>query len=333
MLTSGIVFNYAIGSINGFRYYYISLVAVGIVALFEVLMVWLPETPRWLLSRGYVKRAEKVMQWLRGKRIGTKKELDEIKSAIAAKKREGKKAWREFSKRSVLIPLTYIFIVFFFHQAGGISAVAAFAATIFSDAGVSIPRVTSIYAVGLASLVGNFTAFFLVDLVGRTFLLTVSGTGMFLGSTMLGTHFFITRSSLCSDFTNSTIVDSMETEPCNTHFGPLATVSLILYRFSFSIGFGPIPWILVSEFLPLPVRGFASGFAMLLNWTISTIVTGFYLEYAAVVQQWFAMWTFALSNLVATLFVIVFLPETKGKSLEELERKFMKQPDIVETDI
>ena len=137
---------------------------------------------------------------------------------------------------------------------------ASFASTIFSEAGVSDPRLTSIYAIGCATLIGNFASFFLVDIVGRTSLLIISGTGMFLGSTMLGTHFFVTRPSLCNDF-NATVIETMA-EPWNAHVGPLAVVSLILYRLSFSIGFGPMPWILVSEFLPLSVRGVASGFVM-----------------------------------------------------------------------
>ena len=332
LFTSGIVFQYVIGSISGFRYYYISLVAVGIVAVFEVLMFWLPETPRWLLSRGYGEQAEHILLWLRGKKIEIKKELDEIKRNVRSKK-SGKKnhVLREFSKRTVLIPFIYVMIVFFFHQAGGISAIAAYAATTLSNAGISRPRVTAIYAVGISSLAGNFATFFLVDLIGRTTLLIASGTGMFLGSSMLGTHFFITRSSLCVD--NSTLTDSMEamTEPCNTQFGPLAIVSLVLYRFSFAIGLGPIPWILVAEFLPLSVRGFASGFIMTITWGTSSAVIGGFLDYAELVQPWFALWTLALLNLAAALFVVIFLPETKGKSLEELETKFVKKPNIVET--
>ena len=332
MFSAGIVLNYSIGTINGFRYYYTSLVAVGLVALFEVLMFWLPDTPRWLLSRGYGEEAENVLLWFRGKTIGIKKELDEMKASLTAKKNTEKKVWRQFQKRSVFIPFVYVLIVFLFQQAGGINAVASFASTIFSDAGVSNPRLTSIYAVGCASLIGNFASFFLVDLVGRTSLLIASGTGMFLGSTILGTHFFITRPSLCNDF-NATVIDTMENvaEPCNAHFGPLAIVSLILYRLSFAIGFGPMPWILVSELLPLSVRGVASGFVMVTNWSTSALVAGLYLVYVEVVQQWFAMWTFALINLAAAVFVLLVLPETKGKSLEEMERKYEKRPDIVET--
>ena len=325
MLTCGIIFNYGVGSIENFPYHYVALVAVGIVALFEVLVFWLPETPRSLLSRGYGEEAENVLRWLRGSKYNIKTELDEIKETIAVRKKKGEPVWRQFLKRSVLVPFIYVLIIVFFTQAGGISAAASYAATIFSDAGISNPRVTAIYAVGIASLIGNFVSFFTVDLLGRKVLLILSGIGMFIGATMLGAHFYITRPSLCDTF-NSTVIDPVEyvPEPCNTHFGTLAILSLVLFRFSYSIGWGPIPWLLLSELLPLSVRGVASGFAMFLTSGTAAVVSGFYLEYSRLVQPWFAMWTFSLINLAAALFVLIFIPETKGKSLEEMERRFEK---------
>ena len=339
MLTSGIVFSYVLGAISGFRYYYISLVAVGLVALFEVLMIWLPETPRWLLARGQVEQAESVLLWLRGKKINIKEELEEIKHVVVAKRNRKKNLLQELLRWGVLIPFVYVLITLIFLQTSGIGVVTAFAASIFSDAGVANPRVTSIYGVGIVTLVGNISTFFVIDLVGRTTLLILSGTGMFVGCSILGIHFFITRPSLCStsDVNDSTslMLDAMNdrtvSEPCNAHFAPLAIASLVLYRFSFAIGLGPVPWILLSEMLPLSVRGFASGLVTTVMWLTAGAVTGLYLEYTALVEQWFAMWTFALSNILAVLFVIFFIPETKGKSLEELERRFTKHSDLVET--
>ena len=331
MLTFGIIINYAVGAIDDFPYYYISLVAVGIVALFEVLMIWLPETPRWLLSRGYGEDAEKVLLWLRGKKIGIQRELDDMKKAIAESKAKTSNVWRGFLKRNVLVPFIYVLITFFLQQGGGVGIVTSLASSLFTDAGVSNPRTTTIYAVGCASLIGNFASFIMVDLVGRTSLLILSGTGTFLGLTMMGVHFFITRPSLC-DSSNSTLVESVDLmESCNTHFGPLAIVSLILFRFAFAIGWGPLPWVLVSELLPLSVRGVASGFGNFTAQSVAAIITGFYLQYAELVQPWFAMWTFSMTNLASVLFVLIFIPETKGKTLEEMERRFERRTKVVET--
>ena len=341
ILTGGIMFSYILGAIRGFRYYYISLVAVGIVGLFEVLMIWLPETPRWLLAKGQAERAESVLLWLRGKKFDIKEELEEIEKVVVAMKNSKKNVMQEFLRRGVIIPFIYVFTSFVFQQTGGVAAIVSFAATIFSDAGVANPRVASIYTIGVLGVIGNISIVFVVDSIGRRTLLILSGTGMCVGYVMLGTHFFITRPSLCSsnDFNNSTslMLDTTNalttSEPCNAHFAPLAIASLVLYRFSFAIGFGPVPYILLSEMLPLSVRGFASGLVTTVMWLTASAVSGLYLEYVALVEQWFAMWTFALFNLLGVLFTIVFIPETKGKSIEELERKFAKESNDVKTNL
>ena len=343
ILAIGVMLSYVLGAIGGFRYYYISLVAVGIVALFEVLMIWLPETPRWLFAKGHVERAESVLLWLRGKKIDITEELEEIEKVVVAKKNSKKNMMQEFLRRGVIIPFIYVLTSFVFQQIGGVSAVFAFAAAIFSEAGVANPRVMSIYAVGVVGVIGNFSIVFVVDSIGRRTLLILSGAGMCIACAMLGIHFFITRPSLCSsnDFNNNSTSLMLDTTnapttsaPCNSHFAPLAIASLVLYRFSYSIGLGPIPYILLSEMLPLSVRGFASGLVGTVMWLTVSAVAGLYLKYVELVEQWFVMWTFALFNLLSVLFTIVFIPETKGKSIEELERKFAKKlSNDVKTDL
>lgn len=323
MLTLGTILNFGVGSIEDFPYFYVSLVAVGIVALFEATMIWLPDTPRSLLSRGHSKSAERALRILRGNKFNIEGELTEIKESILTRTKKEKKSsiWGEFKKRQVLVPFVYVLMVQFFSQAGGVSAVASYAASIFSDTGVEDPRVTTIYAIGVASLLGNIASFFSVDILGRKVLLITSGVGVVIGSIMLGTHFYITRPSACS-FSNSTI--SVIAEPCNSHFAPLAILSLVLFRFFFSLGWGPLPWLLLSELLPLSVRGVGSGMTMFITSGTAALVSGVFLQYSQLVQPWFAMWTFSIINLAAAIFVLVFIPETKGRSLEEVEKWFEK---------
>ena len=325
MLTIGIILNFGVGSIEDFPYFHVSLVPVGILALFEATMVWLPDTPRSLLSRGLGDGAERALRLLRGSKYNIDGELTEIRVSILSRGKKGEKnsVWREFKKIDVLVPFVYVLVVLFFAQGGGISAAASYATPIFSDAGVDNPRVTAIYAVGVASLLGNIASFFTVDLLGRKILLIASGVGMVIGSILLGTHFYITRSSACPTALNSTLnaMGHIE-EPCNAHFAPLAIVSLVLFRFFYSIGWGPIPWLLLSELLPLSVRGLASGMAIFITSATAALVSGVYLQYSQLVQPWFAMWTFSVINLAAAVFVFVFIPETMGKSLEEVEKWF-----------
>ena len=167
-----------------------------------------------------------------------------------------------------------------------------------------------------------------IDLIGRTVLLQLSTLGMLLSSSMLGIHYFITRASLCSHSTNNSMLVDL---PCNDHFQPLAIVSVALFICTFVLGMDTIPWILMAELIPLTVRGVASGMITVTTWGTAAVFSGVFLPYYALVGPWFTMWSFALINLLGALFVFFFIPETRGKSLEEMEKKFERQPKAVET--
>ena len=107
-------------------------------------------------------------------------------------------------------------------------------------------------------------------------------------------------------------------------YAPLAIVSITTFNLAFSTGWGTIPWILVAELTPLQVRGITTGVATVVNWGTSSIVVGFYMQYAAAVHVWFAWWSFMVLNIAAVVFTIVFLPETKGKTLEDIERYYQE---------
>ena len=86
---------------------------------------------------------------------------------------------------------------------------------------------------------------------------------------------------------------------------------------SFSIAWGGIPWLLLSEIFPLRVRGAGMGLAVGASWIFAAIVTGFFKEYQKVLKPWGAFWSFSIIYALSVLFVIIFVPETKGKSLED----------------
>ena len=325
-LAAGIVVNYAISSIPNFPYYNNSLVAAGIAAGFEVVMVTMYETPRWLVAKGRISEAYRSLRWLRGPLVDIEPEIQATTETQATT--EGILAsLREFRKRSVAVPLVLVMIVMFFQQAGGLNAIASYAASLFKEAGVANPRPTATYAVGGVELVTTLVSVFVIDLVGRKILLILSGVGMVVGSLLLGVHFYITRPSLCpSDSSNASLslleLQDSETTACNAQYAPLAIVSIMTFGVGFSLGWGPIPWILMTELTPLRVRGTASGIAILVNWGSAAVIVGFYNSYADAVTTWFAWWSFSIVNICAVVFVVFFIRETKGKSLEDIENYY-----------
>ena len=258
----GVTLTFALSSIDGFFYYHISLVAVGIVAVFEVLMVWTPETPRSLLSRGYVKEAKKVLKWLRGSEY--EEEFQEIKHLVIESRTNKKQPWRSMLKRNSLVPFLYVVVVISVKLFCGFHAITAFAGQIFVDAGISNPRTTVTYVTGVANLFGVVVALLAVDRLGRKPLFISSGLLSAIGAIMLGVYFHITRSSQCGDHTSTggstASGEQLSDSECSVPFGPLAIVGLIIYNFGYSIGFGPLPWVLVPSSYPSQSEGRLSVF-------------------------------------------------------------------------
>ena len=336
LLCVGLIIVYFLGSFQSFKYYYSALVISGIAVLYVLMAVFVCETPRWLLMRGYQSRAIATLKKLRGEHFDIRPELEKLETDIARSRQlKLTDILKSFTTRSVLAPFFTVVFAVFFQQVGGLTAATGYSAPIFKSADVKHYRQTATYASGGIQLVSTIVSVFLIDILGRKILLIISGAGTLLGTVMLGTHFFITRPSLCHNVTVSlsdSLLQAASNVPddidCNKQFAPLAIVSLVIFYASFTFGWGPIPAVLVGEMLPLRVRGVASGVISFLSWGTATIVSGTYFNYTQVVKPWFAWWSFSLANLAGVLFVVFFVFETKGKSLEEIEERFKKKQCI-----
>jgi MFS family permease len=326
-VAGGLVLNYSVSSIRSLSYYHTSLIAVGIVTIFECSVVWLYESPSWLIRHGQSHRAERVLRWLRGPRVKVEKEIQRIESA------ESLSLWlamKEISRRYITVPVLIVMFSMFFHQIGGAHVLSTYAAILYDEAGVKNPRITALTAVGVVELLATMFSILVIDFVGRKLLLVLSGLGMFAGSSLLGIHYYLTRPSQCLVGKNITMIELLQNEGqssefancINDHYAPLAISSTVVFAVAYSIGWGPVPWVLLSELIPVRVRGAASGIATLVNWGSAALVIGVYLQYSDLVTDWFAWWTFALLNLAAILFAIVFIRETKGKTLEDIEQYY-----------
>ena len=165
----------------------------------------------------------------------------------------------------------------------------------------------------------------LVEFAGRKFLLAISSAGMFLGSLLLSTYFYLTRPTLCS---NSTLLDAASelAEGCNPHLNPLAITAVVLFVISFALGLGPVPWVLLSEYLPLSVRGVAGGIVVASAWSTAAVVAGSFLNLSEAVGAWSLWWIQTCVNLVGFLVIVMFFKETKGRKLEDIQEMFATNP-------
>lgn len=224
---------------------------------FLVLMFFIPETPRWYVSRGKEPRARKALQWLRGKEADVEPELKGImKSHAEAERQQSQNIARELMQKNNLKPLAISLGLMIFQQFSGINAVIFYAQSIFKEAGSSMNDSEGPIIIGCVNFIATFVATLLIDRLGRKVLLYISSVVMVISLALLGVFFYL----------KATGVDMAA-------YDVMPLVCLMGYVMAFSMGFGPIPWLMMGEILPGKIRGSAASVATAFNWTCTFIVT------------------------------------------------------------
>ncbi|EDO32615.1 predicted protein [Nematostella vectensis] len=300
-ITAGILISYAIGYAFDWRW---SAVAGSFpAALLVVLMAFMPETARWLIAKKKETRARKTLLWLRGPDYDIDKELCEIKASIDTQNQRF--SLKEFKNPSLLRPFLISMSLHFFQQFSGINAFMFYCATIFQKAGFKDPTGVPIL-IGAVQFVASAISLALIDRGGRRFLLIVAGVGMSISCFTCAVYFFITVNF------GMTEVD----------IAWLSVTSVAVYIVGFALGWGPCTWLIMSEIFPVRARGTATGIATFFNWFCSFVVTK---TFSALIDGLTEAGTFCFFGafvFASVLFVYFFVPETKGKTLEEIQTEF-----------
>jgi len=183
-------------------------------------------------------------------------------------------------------------------QFSGINAVIFYSGDILATTGMEDPNVGGLLVMGI-QVVMTFVSVILMDRAGRRPLLLISLGGMTIAATLLAVFYLNGKSP-----------------------GQLALFSLIMYIVTFSLGLGAIPWLIMGELFPSHVRAAASSVAALFNWLLSFIVTLCFQTVADALTQGGAFLLFAGICLSGFTFVFFLVPETRGKSFDEIAALF-----------
>jgi len=298
-ITSGIVIaylvDYAFSSSHAWRWMFglAALPSIGLV----IGMWWLPDSPRWLISRSKVDEARKVL-----KRARTTADVEpEIKDIQHAMAQQGKGGMAGLLQPSLRMPMIVGLGLATFQQITGINTVIYYAPTIFKFAGISGAGPAILAGAGLAGVMwcSHVLAIFLIDRIGRRPLLLTGVAGQIVGLAILGAAFqFPQLASFKSD---------------------VAIAGLGIYVASFAFGLGPIFWLLISEIYPLKVRGAAMSAVTVTNWALNLVVAVTFLTLVGVLGHASTFWLYGLVAVGAWIFFYRLVPETKGKSLEQIE--------------
>jgi sugar porter (SP) family MFS transporter len=279
--------------------------AVVPALVFGIGMFFLPETPRWLIRGGQHEVAHRVLVRIRGL-SDVNVEIEEIRLSLAQQTESGR--WTDLLRRQVRPALLVGLGLAVFQQITGINTVIYYAPTILQAAGFNSASgaILATVGVGVVNVGMTILAMSLVDRAGRRPLLLVGIAGMIITLGVLGLSFRISNSS--------------------GQLAWIAVICLMGYVASFAISLGPIFWLLIAEIYPLKIRGLAEGTAATFNWGSNLIVS---LTFLTLVEKLGASSTFllyAFASVASWLFAYYLVPETKGRTLEEIEAFWRARP-------
>lgn len=265
--------------------------------LFAILICFVPETPRYLVMAGQDLKALSVLTRINGEAEG-RNILNEIKSTIT------EKTERVFTYGVLVIFIGIMLSVF--QQAVGINAVLYYAPRIFDDMGMENPMMQTII-MGIVNILFTLVAIFTVEKWGRKPLLVTGSIGMAVGAFGVALTFG------------------------NMQFAMVTMISIMVYSASFMMSWGPICWVLISEIFPNTIRGAAVAIAVAFQWIFNWIVSAsfvpmFNMQTASDPHfgHWFTYGLYGAICVLAAIFVWRMVPETKGKTLEDMTKLWKK---------
>lgn len=286
--------DYLFAGSGSWRWMFISAVVPAILLL--VGLAYLPETPRWMASQGRFEDAQNILTRIEGPQE-VQRDIEELRHITEVDSLKLRDLFnRRFSK-----PLIVGIVLAIFQQITGVNTIVYYAPTIFQMVGFTNASnaILVTFLIGFVGLVAVIVSMFLVDKIGRRPLLLVSLAGMCVILFHLA---------------------HVLAEPSPKKW--MVVADIIFYLAAFDIGLGPIFWLLISEIYPTTVRGQAMSVATVAIWASDFLVTATFLTLVEHLGMTGSFRLFAVLSLAAFIFSYWMVPETRGRTLEEIENSW-----------
>jgi MFS transporter, SP family, arabinose:H+ symporter len=277
---------------------------LGMIAIpsvgFGLLVLPLPESPRWLMKQGRRSEAEATLSRIGGPEAA-QRELQQIEDSLTAETGRITELFHGGFGRAMLIGC----LLAIFSQFGGINAIMYYGPEIFKTAGAEDSQAfLSTVILGVTNLLATFGAIALVDRIGRRTLLIAGVSVQVVALLIVGTLY-------------------------RMHGDPVLLLgSIILFLIGFASSTGAVTWVIISEIFPTRVRGQAMGIAVLLIWASDYVVSQTFPMLIEGIGPGNTFFSYACCAFIGLVFTILAVPETKGRTLEEIEQSWIgPKPD------
>lgn len=267
-------------------------------AFFFALLFLVPESPRWLTEHGREAEALNVLTRVGGE-AQANMQMQEIHTVLAEETGSIGQLFQPGVRTALLIAVVLAVL----QQITGINVVLYYAPEIFKSAGVKTTQaIGDTVTVGIVNMLFTLVAIWVIDKVGRKPLLLIGSVGMGVSLALLGGAFALDMTS-----------------------GPWVLLFTLSYVAAFAMAMGPAVWVIMAEIFPTQIRGRAMSIATVCLWTACYVVSQTFPWMLKNLEGPMTFWFYAVMCLLAIMFVAGYVPETKGKTLEEIERGWLKQ--------
>ncbi|XP_018333083.1 facilitated trehalose transporter Tret1-like isoform X3 [Agrilus planipennis] len=302
----GELYAYAVGPYVSIMLFCLSCAVFPLA--FILTFFFFPDSPYYLLAKDKMRTAEKSLMRLRNRtKSGIQQELKMMQRNVEEEAVNRGSLRDIFKSKGLRKALLICLGLVSFQQFSGITVVQFYVTNIFEATGSSLSPDVSAIIVGIVQLLASFSTPILVDRLGRKLLFLMSAIGMVISEVPLGIYFYLKD--------GGTDVSTL---------GWLPVLSLVAYIITYNLGFGPLPWTVMGEVFPSNVKSTASMITASVCWALGFLVANLFPIIAEAMGKGGTFWLFSGFCVLAAIFTALFLVETKGKSLQEIQKELNK---------
>ena len=305
----------------GLNYSWLSYIGTTLCISQIVLLLFAPYTPAYLVRRELDKQALTTLNKIRNNNCDARKEIEEIRDVLREEQIPFASKLALLCKLNILKATFILSLIMVANQSSGVNLFSSYTSQLLENGSIDPNLIGIVFPAGV--LISNILNILLIDKVGRKSLFLISVIGTILSLILMGLYFIFIDQICLQNIPagNSTLAHACQSPSLIAW--PM--ISIILFGTTFAIGCGPIGFIVLGEFIPLKIKHIISGFGTFLLFVTAFLIITLYPIITSNIPRSYFLFGLALFNTILIVLIGLFMPETKGKSIGELEKLFQER--------